>query len=139
MEISYQDYLLTDERSISPQTVKGLLDGSYWAPDRSLELIEKTIKNSICIGVFQGDKLIGFARIVTDKAVFAWIADVIDPDGKSTAPEGGGPGYDAAADANGTIGVTVLDTGAVQILRPQYPSDGSGIDATSTSIDPTQI
>lgn len=77
MEKKYQDYLLTDERRISPHDVKNLLDGSYWAPDRLLELVEKTIENSICIGVFKEEILVGFARVVTDKAVFAWIGDVI--------------------------------------------------------------
>ena len=77
MEKEFQEYLLTDERRIRPQAVKNLLDGSYWAPDRPLALVEKTIKNSICVGVFHGDDLVGFARVVTDKAVFAWIADVI--------------------------------------------------------------
>ena len=77
MEKEFQEYLLTDERRITPQAVKNLLDGSYWAPDRPLALVEKTIKNSICVGVFHGDNLVGFARVVTDKAVFAWIADVI--------------------------------------------------------------
>jgi len=77
MKKEYQGYLLTDERLISASVVKNLLDGSYWAPDRSIELVEKTIANSICIGVFLEDEMIGFARVVTDKAVFAWIADVI--------------------------------------------------------------
>jgi GNAT superfamily N-acetyltransferase len=78
MKKVFGDYILTDEKSgISPQAVKYLLDGSYWAPDRPLELIEKTIENSICVGAFANGELIGFARVVTDKAVFAWIADVI--------------------------------------------------------------
>lgn len=77
MEKTYQEYLLTDERCISAKAVKKLLDGSYWAPDRSIALVEKTIENSICVGVFKGDKMLGFARVVTDKAVFAWIADVV--------------------------------------------------------------
>jgi len=78
MQKIFRNYILTDEKSgISAQAVKILLNGSYWAPNRSLELIEKTIQNSICVGVFDGDELVGFARVVTDKAVFAWIADVI--------------------------------------------------------------
>jgi GNAT superfamily N-acetyltransferase len=77
MEKEYHGYLLTDERPIIARAVKNLLDGSYWAPDRPLELVEKTIENSICVGVFAQDDLIGFARVVTDKAVFAWIADVL--------------------------------------------------------------
>lgn len=78
MKKLFKDFLITDEKSgISPQAVKRLLDGSYWAPDRSIDLIAKTLKNSICVSVFQDEELIGFARVVTDKAVFAWIADVV--------------------------------------------------------------
>ncbi len=76
--ISYQGYTITDEKKLfKAEAVKGLLDGSYWAPDRSLELISTAMKNSICIGVLHDKQLIAFARVVTDHAVFAWIADVI--------------------------------------------------------------
>lgn len=78
MNTHYQNYRITDDKTpITPEKVKALLDDSYWAPDRSLELIAKTIDNSICVGVFAGDELVGFGRVVTDKAIFAWIADVI--------------------------------------------------------------
>ncbi len=78
MQKRFHNYLISDDKNkLSPQAVKQLLDGSYWAPDRALELIEKTIENSICVGVFLDEALIGFARVVTDKAVFAWIADVM--------------------------------------------------------------
>lgn len=78
MQKNFQNYRITDDKiGITPQAVKKLLDGSYWAPDRSLDLIEKTLENSVCVGVFLDEALVGFARVVTDKAVFAWIADVI--------------------------------------------------------------
>jgi GNAT superfamily N-acetyltransferase len=78
MEKRFLQYLITDDKKrISAQDVKRLLDGSYWASDRPLALIEKTIENSICVGVFFDEALVGFARVVTDRAVFAWIADVI--------------------------------------------------------------
>ncbi len=75
---SYAEYKITDEKRLfSPRDVKNLLDGSYWAPDRSLELIATAMENSICIGVLHEEKLVAFSRVVTDHAVFAWIADVI--------------------------------------------------------------
>lgn len=49
---------------------------SYWAKGRTLEDIKTTIENSISFGVFYDDKQVGFARVVTDRAVFAYIADV---------------------------------------------------------------
>ncbi len=80
--LSYQEYTITDEKKLfRAKDVKGLLDGSYWAPDRSLELISTAMKNSICIAVLHDKQLVAFARVVTDHAVFAWIADVIvDPE-----------------------------------------------------------
>ena len=78
METLYQDYLITDNKKlISPQMVKKLLDGSYWAPDRSLELIAKSIENSICVSAFHDEKTVAISRIVTDQVFFAWIADVV--------------------------------------------------------------
>ncbi|WP_223826548.1 GNAT family N-acetyltransferase [Flagellimonas sp. S3867] len=50
---------------------------SYWAKGRSVELVEKSIDNSLCFGVFdENENQIAFARIATDFVVFAWLMDV---------------------------------------------------------------
>ena len=49
---------------------------SYWATNRSLETIKLSIENSLCFGVYEEQRQIGFARIVTDYATFAWLCDV---------------------------------------------------------------
>ncbi len=49
---------------------------AYWALNRPIEMVKKTVENSICFGVYDGDKQIGFARVVTDYATFAWLCDV---------------------------------------------------------------
>lgn len=50
---------------------------SYWAKGRSLEVVKKSIKNSLCFGVYTTDKQqVGFARVVTDYTIFAWLMDV---------------------------------------------------------------
>ena len=78
MNVNYKQYVMTDDKSaILPSDVKRLLSDSYWAANRDMETISKTIETSICIGVFEEDDLVGFGRVVTDKAVFAWIADMI--------------------------------------------------------------
>ena len=43
---------------------------------RSIETIQKSIENSLCFGVYKDSQQIGFARVVTDYSVFAWILDV---------------------------------------------------------------
>jgi GNAT superfamily N-acetyltransferase len=49
---------------------------SYWAQGRPLSVVERSIENSLCFGVYDGARLVGFARVVTDRATFAWLADV---------------------------------------------------------------
>jgi GNAT superfamily N-acetyltransferase len=49
---------------------------TYWATGRSLEVVQRSIENSLPFGIYQGDDQVGFARVVTDYATFAWIADV---------------------------------------------------------------
>ena len=49
---------------------------SYWAKGRSIETVETSIANSMCFGVYSGTRQIGFARVVTDYAVFGWLMDV---------------------------------------------------------------
>ena len=49
---------------------------SYWAIGRDIEVVKQSIDNSLCFGLYLDNKQIGFARVVSDYAVFAWIMDV---------------------------------------------------------------
>ena len=49
---------------------------SYWARGRSREVVKRSIENSLAFGIYQGKQQVGFARLVTDYATFAWVADV---------------------------------------------------------------
>jgi GNAT superfamily N-acetyltransferase len=49
---------------------------SYWAQEITTEILERAIENSLCFGVYLDGRQIGFARVVTDFATFAWLADV---------------------------------------------------------------
>ena len=53
-----------------------LSNSSYWAKGRTLEVMQRSIENSLNFGVFKGDAQVGFARVVTDYGTFAWLADV---------------------------------------------------------------
>lgn len=53
-----------------------LRDESYWARERTIEQTRTAIENSICFGIYDGDRQIGFARVVSDKATFAYLGDV---------------------------------------------------------------
>jgi GNAT superfamily N-acetyltransferase len=53
-----------------------LSEDSYWARDRTLDQTKTAIENSICFGVYDGERQIGFARVVTDRSTFAYLGDV---------------------------------------------------------------
>ncbi|HEY7784524.1 MAG TPA: GNAT family N-acetyltransferase [Pyrinomonadaceae bacterium] len=53
-----------------------LVTHSYWAQGRSFETVERSISNSLNFGLYKGDEQVGFARVVTDRATFAWLGDV---------------------------------------------------------------
>lgn len=55
---------------------KYLTEESYWARERSREQTETAIKNSLPFGVYKGENQIGFARVITDFATFAYLGDV---------------------------------------------------------------
>ena len=67
----------TDKGDIDLEAVRHYLnDISYWAKDRSLDTIRKSIENSRCYSLLLDDRFIGFARMVTDYATFAYLCDV---------------------------------------------------------------
>lgn len=66
----------TDKSLLDLGVIHGFLNASYWAAGRSVETIRRSIENSLPFGVYKGTKQVGFARVITDYATFAWIADV---------------------------------------------------------------
>jgi GNAT superfamily N-acetyltransferase len=49
---------------------------SYWAQGRAFEIVRRSIEHSLPFGLYKGTRQVGFARVVTDYATFAWLADV---------------------------------------------------------------
>lgn len=77
MEVQYKNYVISDDKTrIDVQTVIDYLARSYWAHNRPVEKIKKSIANSACYGVYDGDRMIGFARIITDGATMYYLCDV---------------------------------------------------------------
>ena len=67
----------TDPARLDIAMIHQCLSGSaYWAMGRPLEMVRRSIENSLPFGVYKGSMPIGFARVVTDYATFAWLADV---------------------------------------------------------------
>lgn len=72
------DYLIsTDPDLLDIEFIHQFLStNAYWALGRSLETVTRAIDNSLNFGLYKSDSQIGFARVVTDYATFAWLADV---------------------------------------------------------------
>jgi GNAT superfamily N-acetyltransferase len=71
------DYeISTDPARIDSVAVHEFLTNSYWAKGIPLERVRLSIENSIPFGVYHGQQLVGFARIISDLATFAYLADV---------------------------------------------------------------
>lgn len=66
----------TDRHRIDIATVHAFMRDSYWAADRCLSTLRLAIDNSLCFGIYRGREQVGFARVVTDGATFAWLCDV---------------------------------------------------------------
>lgn len=65
-----------------PLIARWLSEESYWAAGRRAQVTERAIEGSVCIGAYaRGGEQAGFARVVTDRATFAWLCDVFVLDG----------------------------------------------------------
>jgi GNAT superfamily N-acetyltransferase len=72
------DFLIsTDKARLDIEIIHGYLSTeSYWAEGRSIETVRRSIEHSLAFGLYKGGSQIGFARVITDYATFAWLADV---------------------------------------------------------------
>ena len=78
MEATRGEFLISTDRSrLDIDAIQRFLaEESYWARERTPEQTKTAIENSICFGVYHADRQIGFARVVTDQATFAYLGDV---------------------------------------------------------------
>ncbi|WP_409415390.1 GNAT family N-acetyltransferase [Flavobacterium sp. PS2] len=66
----------TDKNKLDVPFIQHFLKDIYWTAARKMEEVQTTIDNSFCFGIFLDDKQIGFARVITDYVVFAYVMDV---------------------------------------------------------------
>ena len=74
--MSTQLEISTDQTRIDVDVVYEFLQTSYWAKGRRRSVIERAIRHSLCFGVYHDARQVGFARVATDRAVFAYLMDV---------------------------------------------------------------
>lgn len=71
------DYLISTDKSRFDLTlIHNFLTTSYWAAGIPLEIVRRSIENSLSFGLYREDQQIGYARVITDYATFAYLGDV---------------------------------------------------------------
>lgn len=76
-EIRRGDLLVSSDPSrLDLDVIHGFLTRSYWAAGISRATVERSIEHSLCFGAYEGERQIGFARVISDRATFAYLADV---------------------------------------------------------------
>lgn len=76
-EVEKNGIIASDDKArIDLDTVHDFLRTSYWAEGIPRETVERSIRNSLVMGLYDGDRMIGFSRVVTDYTTFAYIGDV---------------------------------------------------------------
>ena len=66
----------TDPNRLDLEVIHRFLTESYWAAGIPMETVKRSIEHSLPFGLFKADRQVGFARVVTDYATFAYVADV---------------------------------------------------------------
>jgi GNAT superfamily N-acetyltransferase len=66
----------TDKALLDVDAIHGFLKSAYWSPGIERALVERSIEHALCFGVYAGERQAGFARVITDRARFAYLADV---------------------------------------------------------------
>jgi GNAT superfamily N-acetyltransferase len=71
------DYVIsTDNSRLDLDVIHRYLTASYWAEGIPFDIVERSIRNSLNFGLYKRDVQIGFARVITDRATYAYLADV---------------------------------------------------------------
>lgn len=76
-EAQRNEYSISTDRSkLDLQLIHSFLKNSYWAQNISYVKVKKSVENSLCFGLYEKGKQIGFARVITDYSRIAYLADV---------------------------------------------------------------
>jgi GNAT superfamily N-acetyltransferase len=66
----------TDRSRLDRPAIHEFLSGSYWAKGIPRSVVDRSIDGALCFGLYDGERQVGFARVITDRATFAYLADV---------------------------------------------------------------
>jgi ribosomal protein S18 acetylase RimI-like enzyme len=120
--------LTSDRRRLSVDAALALLQTTYWARQMPRDTLARAMDHSLCFGVLRGSELVGFGRVVTDRATFAYLTDVV------IAPDARGRGLGrwmttgilSHPDLQGLRRVSLLTRDSQDFYRALGFSEGSG-------------
>jgi GNAT superfamily N-acetyltransferase len=70
-------FVVTDDRTqLDVGVIHGFLRTAYWSMGVPADVVKRAIEGSLCFGLFEHERQVGFARVVTDRATHAYLADV---------------------------------------------------------------
>jgi GNAT superfamily N-acetyltransferase len=76
-EVEHDGYVVsTDRGRLDLSAVHRFLSTTYWSPGLPLDVLEKAVANSLVFGLYRSEEQVGFARVITDRATFAYLCDV---------------------------------------------------------------
>jgi ribosomal protein S18 acetylase RimI-like enzyme len=67
----------TDRARLDPGGVLALLATTHWGRELTADRLARAIAHSVCFGVYEADRLVGFGRVVTDLATYGYLTDVV--------------------------------------------------------------
>ena len=78
MNSNFNDYEINDDKSqLQLKAIHDMLKDTYWCKGIPEKTVALAIEGSLCFGIYKNKEQVGFARIITDKATFAYLCDVI--------------------------------------------------------------
>ena len=66
----------TDPSKLDLDAIHAFLSGAYWAQGIPKDIVARSIRHALCFGVYEGPRQIGFARVISDYATYAYLGDV---------------------------------------------------------------
>lgn len=66
----------TDPGRLDRPLIHEVLAATYWAGGIPRAVVDRSIEGALCFGLYENDRQVGFARVITDRATFAYLADV---------------------------------------------------------------
>ena len=74
-ELARPGYRLSFD-DIDAVAAHAFLTGAYWCEGIPLETVERAVRHSLCFGAYLGERQVGFARVISDRATYAYVSDV---------------------------------------------------------------